>query len=161
VLALAGCQSLNPFPDQVTGPSYQPRNIQRSVSVLPLDLRRVALLPLVAEGTDPAADSGRLRLGSVMAEEVSKAQRFELIPVSPDQLRTWTGRWDWVSHAELPVRFFEILRQKTGCDAVLFSRLTRYHAYPPLVIGWHWWMPRPEARSGLSTRCLTPLNPPW
>ncbi|HXG49544.1 MAG TPA: hypothetical protein VNO52_18120, partial [Methylomirabilota bacterium] len=29
------------------------------------------------------------------------------------------------------------LREASGCDGVLFCRLTHYRAYPPLLIGWH------------------------
>ena len=37
----------------------------------------------------------------------------------------------------MPPKFLGRLRDATGCDGIIFARLTVYRPYPPLVIGWN------------------------
>jgi hypothetical protein len=138
-LALSFCVSAcqtNPFSDMVIGPSYQPVNVFQLAPRLPAELRRVALLPLAADAQMPMADAGRESLDAVLSGELSKTKKFELVPVTPDQLREWTGHSQWTAPQKLPADFFKVLAEHTGADAILFPELTVFRAYPPLAVGW-------------------------
>src|ERR1051326_4264848 len=52
-------------------------------------------------------------------------------------MRHFTGKPAWAANEKLPPNFLSTIKQETGCDAVLFSRLTRDHAYPPVAVGWN------------------------
>ena len=46
----------------------------------------------------------------------------------------------WTHHLRqraVPQDFFERLRKETGCDAVLFSEVSPYRPYRPMVVGWN------------------------
>jgi len=121
---------------KVVSDSGLPRNVFCEAGRMPDDLKRVAVLPLGVMGEDAVLESGREALYPILQSELMRAARFEVIPVSPEQCRQWTGRTGWSASETLPRDFFERLRQGTGCDAVLFSQLTRYRPYPPVAVGW-------------------------
>lgn len=131
----AGCRTV-PLSDQVIGPSYEPANVFRLASQLPPDLRRVALLPLLSDSRRPVAEAGQETLEPILQGEFLKTKKFELMPVSQDQLRQWTGQGRWAADEKLPPDFFKVLAEQTGADAVLFVQLTEYRPYPPLAVGW-------------------------
>lgn len=135
MMALTGCASvMDVFPS--AGPVYRPKNIYRGVEKLPQDVKRVAVLPLRVDAKDVATEQARPWLQKALLSELSKAARFELVPVKPEQLRDWSGRMAWGTEEELPEGFLERIRKETGCEGVLFSQVTGYRAYPPLAIGW-------------------------
>jgi hypothetical protein len=47
-----------------------------------------------------------------------------------------TGRAAWSAQDVLPSDFLARLHTATGCDAVLFCRLSQYRPYPPMAVGW-------------------------
>lgn len=104
--------------------------------VLPESIRRVAVLPL-ASAPDSTAESGRQTLDPILQAELSKSRLFERVQVTSEQLRQWTGRSEWSSDEQLPLDLLQRIRTATGCDAVLFCRLTQYRPYKPLAIGWN------------------------
>jgi hypothetical protein len=124
------------FPDMVVGPAYEPTNIHLATPKLPADVRRVAMLPLNVDTTNPDAVAVQETLGSILSQELSRAARFQVIQITARQLEQLTGRSTWNAEDKLPPNLFAALRAETGCDAVLFSRLTQFQPYPPLVIGW-------------------------
>jgi hypothetical protein len=130
--ALSGCASWHPAG---LGATYQPENVFRQNSSLDAQVKRVAVLPLTTLDS-ATAHAGAEALEPVLHSELAKTERFEIIPVSEDDLRHWTGRGVWRTDEPLPADFFERVREATGCDAVLFSRLTLYQAYRPVAIGW-------------------------
>jgi len=105
-------------------------NVYRAEAKLPAQLRRVAVLPL-------PAGSGRELLESVLSRELAQRRLVEVVPVSAEWLRQATGRAEWLATDELPVDFFQRIRAGTGCDAVLFVRVTEFQPYPPLQVGWN------------------------
>lgn len=137
ILALSpGCSSLPlASDDAILGPSYKPTNIHAPSPKLPAEVRRVAILPLASELTSVDAQQGRSALEPILWEEFGKAKRFELTRVTPEQLRQWTGSPEIHTGNALPHDFFDRLRKELACDAVLFSSLTQYKAYPPMSIG--------------------------
>jgi len=118
-------------------PAAQPRNVYRSARFVPAQIRRLAVLPVTVEPGDWQAEEGRRELEPVLYSELGKVKAFELVAVTPEQLRKWTSKARWSAEEKLPADFFQHLQNALGCDAVLFTRLQPYHAYPPLVVGWN------------------------
>jgi hypothetical protein len=95
------------------------------------------MLPLAVSETGGFEVSAvRDSLGPILKAELVRANRFEVVTLAPELLARWTGREQWLAADELPLDFFDRLREETGCDAVLFSELTTYRPYPPLALGW-------------------------
>jgi hypothetical protein len=134
-LLLAGCAVVPAKTRIALGPSYEPQNVFVASAQLPASIRRVAVLPLTMSGTGRNLEAGRDTLGPILQAELARSGRFELVPVTAHQLRSWTGRSNWAIRDRLPTEFLGRLREETGCDAVLFSQLNQYHPYPPLVVG--------------------------
>lgn len=132
---LAGC-STKPLKDPIVGPSYDVRNVYKPDALLPVNVRRVAVLPMSYKDTSAPFTAGTESLEPVFHSELAKTARFELVMVEPTQLKQWTGRERWDAYEDLPPRLFKELAERTGADAVLFSHLSEYKAYPPIVIGW-------------------------
>ncbi|HVY70975.1 MAG TPA: hypothetical protein VHH73_13670 [Verrucomicrobiae bacterium] len=136
VLWLAGCGTVIQTPDIVMGDSFRPVNFHRGADQLPPQIRRVALLPLAATALGGGTDTGMETLQPVLASELGKTRLFEVVPISSEQLRRWTGKETWTAEEPLPRNFLERVRTDSGCDAVMFARLTVYHPYPPPALGW-------------------------
>lgn len=120
----------------VTGEDYKVSNVHRLAPKLPERIRRLALLPLSCEPNDPELATGRSSLEGVLQGEIDRLNVFEVVRVTPDMMRHLTGQSDWSSNDKLPLDFLSTIKSEMGCDAVLFCRLTRYHAYPPMAVGW-------------------------
>jgi hypothetical protein len=132
---LGGCAAMPAKTRMALGPSYEPGNVFVSSATLPASVRRVAVLPLAINGTGRNLEAGRETLTPILHSELARSSRFELIPVTGNQLRSWTGRSVWTITDQLPAEFLARIREETGCDAVLFSQLNRYDPYPPLAVG--------------------------
>src|ERR1039457_694264 len=76
----------------VLAPDYQPENVFSYHPFLPLNLQRVAVLPLACD--EPQADlpEGCEALNPVLLAELAKIKKFEIVSVSREQLRSRTGR---------------------------------------------------------------------
>lgn len=136
VLLATACQTKPIGSDLIVGPSYEPTNIYRSNEPLPVHLKQVAVLPLATTTGDSNTEFGKERLEPLLFKELNKTGRFELLRVSPQQLKEWTGGTAWTGDEKLPANFLKMLRQKTGCDGVVFSHLTYYKPFEPQAIGW-------------------------
>jgi hypothetical protein len=135
---LAGCSAIR-FPGQnALVASYQPDNVFHAEPSLAPEIRRVALLPLAeAEGDAPTdLEFGRTTLAPLLAAELGRSRRFELVPVSAADLRRLTGLNRWTSGSRFPEDFFDRLRDELGIQAVLLPELTQYRPHEPLAIGW-------------------------
>jgi hypothetical protein len=130
-----GCAKIPRSLDEV-GPRYKPSNIYRQAEFLPAELRRVAILPLTTPDSKALLASGVDNLETTVYAELEKTGRFEVIPVSREQLREWTGQASWKADEALPRNLLQRLREGTGCDGVLFCELIRYQPYEPMAIGW-------------------------
>jgi len=117
-------------------PEYQPDNIFAYPDYLPLNLQRVAVLPLACDEPRANLPEGCEALNPVLLNELAKLKKFEIVPVHGEHLRSRTGRATWTGTEVLPADFLETLQRTYGCDAVLFCQLTVFHAYAPLAIGW-------------------------
>jgi hypothetical protein len=134
LMSLMGCTSLR-LHDPVAGLSYTPQNVYRALDQLPVHVRRVAVLPMTTSGPGSDLEAGCEMLAPVVLEELGRTRKFEVIRVTPEQLRQLTGRSVWPAEAALPPDFLKGLSNDLDCDAVLFCRLTQFRAYPPLVVG--------------------------
>lgn len=124
---------------------YKPDNVFYWNQTLPPTLQRVAILPLTADrGCDYTVD--RCALEEVLYSELVKTKRFEVVRMTPEVLRSETGRSSWRAEDPLPPGFLGRIRQATGCDAVIFSEVTLFRGFTPLAIGWR--MRLVEAPSG-------------
>ena len=139
-MLLAGCEDLKDLKEQVTGHEtgarYQPVNVYRKSDMLPVQLKRVAVLPLTTAQSSQDQEAGVDTLEPVLHAELERSGAFEVIAVSREQLRQWTGAETRRADEALPRDFFARLHERTGCDAVLFSQLTRFQAYQPVSVGW-------------------------
>ncbi|HEX4120124.1 MAG TPA: hypothetical protein VH619_05875 [Verrucomicrobiae bacterium] len=115
---------------------YKPTNIYRRYAVLDSNIKRVALLPMTPLLPTEAYQAGIDSLQPLLHAELEKSKRFEVIVVTSEQLRRWTGQGAWHTDEKLPTDFFDRLHEEIGCDAVFFDQLTRYQPYQPVAIGW-------------------------
>jgi hypothetical protein len=134
--SFVGCTPVGTPRDLVRGKSYQPQNVFVGAGALPVNIRRVVVLPLVCDENNTVLREGRAELEPVLLDELIKTKRFEVVSSDSDFLKNRTTRAEWGSEETLPPEFFLLLRDNSGCDAVLFSRLTVFRAYPPLAVGW-------------------------
>jgi hypothetical protein len=132
---LAGCAVGTPK-DLVRFKHYEPQNVFVDGAALPKNIRRVVVLPLVCDERDMNLDQGRAKLEPVLLSELVKTKKFEVVASDEAILKDRTARVDWTGEDVLPPEFFSVLRESSGCDAVLFSRLTVFRPYPPLAVGW-------------------------
>jgi len=135
VTLASGCAEYSRARQAMAAP-YQPSNVHRAESSLPRQIKRVGVLPVTTLTEEAVMEFGRESLGPVLVEELGRARLFEVVVISPEELRAITGRSAWSGEEKLPLDFFERLREKLGLDAVLFARLTQYRAYEPLSVGW-------------------------
>ncbi|HEY1171412.1 MAG TPA: hypothetical protein VGH19_08600 [Verrucomicrobiae bacterium] len=98
--------------------------------------KRVVLLPLTFAAGYPDEGWARTKLEPLVREKWQRMERFEVVTVSGDQLKRWTGKPEWLSEERLPPRLLERLESETGCDAVIFTHVLGFTAYPPLSLGW-------------------------
>jgi len=111
-------------------------NVFNYPSVLPLDLRRVVVLPISCDSSQKElADAAEL-FNPVLHETLINTRRFETVSADTVSLRAVTGRLTWSGAEMLPEHFFESLNNEYGSDAVLFSQLTIFHGYTPMAVGW-------------------------
>jgi hypothetical protein len=75
-------------------------------------------------------------LTPILTTELEKTKRFEVVVLSTEQMKQLTGQGVWKTEDALPPDFFTRLRASTSCDGVMFSQITRYQAYQPLMVGW-------------------------
>lgn len=145
---VSGCASGGSSPASLAS-SYRPSNVHQAVQRLPSHIRRVAVLPVSVETGDWQAEEGATDLAPVLYAELGKVKAFELVAVSPERMRQWTGKACWSAEEKLPPDLFEHLADALGCDAVLFVHLRPYHAYPPLAVGWNFKLVAAKAKSVL------------
>ncbi len=134
VALLSGCAELPlPKPDPVkSGPFFTPANVKTGAK-LPAELRRVAVLP--AWGGSTLTEETLDRVDGSLQTELSKTNRFETVPLTRDALSRLAGRRTLLSTESLPAGLLERIARETGADAVLFSDITSYSPYPPLIVG--------------------------
>ena len=139
-LLSAGCRHLPggeaAAASQGASTEFTPQNYHQTTPWLPRELRRVAVLPLTTLTADALTEAGRDQLEQMLSVELTRTELFEVVRVTPDQLRRWTGRPRWGVTDALPPDLLHRIEQQLGCDGVIFAELTAYRPYPPLAMGW-------------------------
>ncbi len=134
---LAGCSTPSVPNPLDRGPFFTPTNVRQNVSALPLDFRRVLLLPLAASG--PSVPEANLQaLDQVLRTELNRTARFEVVALDRNQLADLIGQRQVSSVDLLSAAFVEKLltaQNRFGADGILFVDLTSYTPYPPLALG--------------------------
>jgi len=134
---VSGCANKpSVFDPAVTGPFHQIGNYYLVDQKLPDDIRRVAMMPLTAVQTDYASVAAVESLQPVLYGELSKLRAFDITIIPRSKLQDLTGQSSWSPDDRLPNNFLYQITNTTACDAILFSRVTHYHAFPPMAIGW-------------------------
>lgn len=132
-LWLGGCETVPALDDPVRhGPFYAPRNFAGEIR-LPVDIRRVVVLPVSAGAIVPTETAETL--DQIVAQALLNQQRFEVVVMSRDDSRRWLGAGDFSSTAALPHGFLEHVAARYAADAVMFTDLTAYQPYRPQAIG--------------------------
>jgi len=132
LLALAGCRTPSEFDNARTGPFFSPTNFQ-AAAVMPLEIRRVVVLPVADEGRIP--EDTLDNLDTVLQTALGRAQRFEVVPISRPACARLAGTRAIRSVDALPHDFLTRLIADYAADAVLFVDVTSYSPYPPLALG--------------------------
>lgn len=132
---LLGCASSSRTRQLLVDP-YVPKNVHAASPDLPTYWDRVAVLPLTASPSEPLNTESLDVLQPIWLTELRSQARFEVVSVSASDLQVWTGQPSWRAQEVLPTKFLDIIREKTGCKAILFAEITAYRPYPPLRIGW-------------------------
>lgn len=135
LLGSAGCATPSGAADLAVR-RYEPGNVFRFSGQLPKNVKRLGVLPVVFDRPSFREQAADL-VPEVVMTELGKTGAFELTAISGEQLEILTGSREWSAEEPLPAGFFELLREKTGLDAVLFTRITRYRPFPPMMMGWH------------------------
>jgi hypothetical protein len=135
-LLAAGCAAHSFEVNQIADIRYKTGNAYLKSKTLDPQLRRVAILPITTADATETFIAGAQILQHSVSDELQKTKLFDLVVVSPEQLRQWTGQTSWRDDEPLPRDFFTRLHEGCGCDAVFFSHLTRFYPYPPVAVGW-------------------------
>lgn len=132
VAALVGCSEIPKADPAKTGPFFTPVNSTR-LGRLPAEVRRVIILP--SAGGPTVTEESLDRVDQALTEELNRTGRFETTVISRDELHLLFGRRAILSTSALPPDLFEKLAKAHAADAVLFTDITSYSAYPPITIG--------------------------
>ncbi len=135
-LLASGCASSsgnNPFAKK---DYYTPQNFRQDSAWLPDTIRRVAVLPVSTSLSDDMTPESLRQIDGFVGDAVAQTEMFEIVRVTPQQMKSLTGRPSWSVDEKLPPNFFELLNDQLGCEAVMFSELTVFKPYKPVVMGW-------------------------
>ncbi len=137
ILGSLGCAQIAKHSDSsYTGPFHAVANVYISPNGLPANLQRVAVMPLVSGRGTRSAARGVPLIQQAFTEELSRARSFDVVTLSPDRLDTLLGVRALYADSRLPIEFISKIKEETECQAVLFSELTTFRAYPPVAVGW-------------------------
>jgi len=125
--------------------AYQPDNFNRTARKLPSDMCRVVVLPLTGDSSYEQTESAGL-LYDILLEELSKSKKFEVIRVTPAELKALTGKSTWRAEDALPETLLDALGKAFAGNGILFCHLTACRSQAPLAIGWR--LKLVDARNG-------------
>lgn len=135
---LSGCSTLglskqkSDAPRETYRPKYVPKNVT-STTKLPLDVRRVVVLPIYWD-RDANADFVT-DLDIIMQLSLQRTGAFEVVPISRTQMYKLFGVYQYSSIQILPDNLINTLVSQYAADAVMFIDLTVNRPYRPISIG--------------------------
>ncbi len=131
-LLLTACQSRPPddWIPHGTG-SMQVAPAFRSAELT--QVRRLTILPVFA---DPrVTDREKEVVRNALQRSFQSANLFEVVAISPDEIRRRYGVTAFSPANPLPPDLFDFIREHTAADAILFVEITSISSYPPLALG--------------------------
>ncbi len=118
------------------GPFFHPANISRPSPKLPVTLHRVlVLIPVDATADRILTPETLSDLHRVLISALTQSARFELIPVTNQDLVPHTRGIPLNSTAPIPSGVMEQLAITYDAQAILFTDITSHSPYPPLRLG--------------------------
>lgn len=139
MLLATGCGSIA---KHLTDPSYHgPFRSQYNCGGAPpevlREIQRVAILPTAPaeEGSASSDGDGPRLLQRGLVEEFRSAAPFEVVLYPANAHRLLEGANTLRVTQALPPLLLKEIQQSTDADVALFSSLTAYQTYPPLLIG--------------------------
>ena len=135
-LGLAGCahlpESWEPVAATVTAADVPVNHLGEAR--MPVEVRRVVLLPVAATGEmlDPESATA---LDPVFATALQRRLRFEVVTLPRGECRRRFGADAFASSEMLPHDFLGTLGRLYGAEAVLFVDITAYRDNRPLTLG--------------------------
>ena len=114
------------------GPFFTPTNFS-GVSLMPAEVRRVAVLPLA--GLDGLPPETVAALEAALRAALLAEGRFEVVPVRREWMQAQAGRGALAASDPLPAPLFERIAREYSADAVLLVDVSHYRPYAPLALG--------------------------
>lgn len=130
-LGFSACRTIDQDWDQPMGEAYVPTNYYQK-GPIPESVRRVAILPLYSDEWDHL-DMANLQQN--FASALGKRNQFEVVVVESEQVKRIFGEPQVSSVGMIPADEFATLIDTFGADGVLFTDLTSYSPYRPIVMG--------------------------
>ena len=118
------------------GPFYTVGNVYETLEGLEPHIKRVAIMPLTSGRGNRDAERGVPQMQAILTEEFSRNRIFDIVTVTPNRMQRMFGKKAIYADEPLPHNFLQTLQRQTGCQAVLFTELTTFRAYPPVALGW-------------------------
>lgn len=112
--------------------AFVPTNFT-GVPRLPATLRRVVLLPV--GGAAGVSDETLASFDPIMAAELQRTARFEVVTADPAALIRLCDRPRLLSVDALPPGFLSMLAREYDAEAVMFVDITALSPYQPLALG--------------------------
>lgn len=128
---LMGCKTLNKIAPVPHVPDYTPRNVY--TADLPKTFIRVALLPMHSQG-DFGLQASLDNIAAGITSELVKAKKFEVIPLSRDELKHLSGKETLSSQEKWPYALKKELQERQ-IDGVMLVELTYLRGYQPVAMG--------------------------
>lgn len=131
---LGACKTVNRANsrfDTTVGAKHKVENVHQQ-GPLSEKLRRVALLPM------HPGRYGHIDLESVeenFIEELQKRNLFEVVTISPEEMRDHFGSERFSSVEHLPTKLIQKLHDAYAIDGIMFIDLTYFEPYQPVGIG--------------------------
>lgn len=129
-----GCTSTRPeraVEDFTIPTTYRPQNIF-SVERMSADINRVALLPIHHAN---AARGDEDTIAAVVASELRRSGRFEVVVISHDELNRLLGVDALSIQERLPAPLLAYLQEHHGVNGLMQMDITEWRPYRPMVIG--------------------------
>lgn len=137
--ALAGCSNLA---SRLTdgsriGPFRSQFNCGGASAEVLQEIRRVAILPTAPpeESATGASWKATQLVHRGLVEEIRAGVPFETVVPRTPQNRPLEGSPVLRTTDAIPSNLLQEVHQQTDADAVLFSSVTAFHPYPPLLVG--------------------------
>lgn len=131
VLLLSSCRKFKEDEVVARAEPFKPTNIY-PIERLPQNITRVALLPCFYK--DSSSDLLDY-CDELFYNELSQERIFEIVQITPKQLKNFIGKERVSSISNLPANFLRKIKAETQSTGILFIDLDSYRPYRPMSLG--------------------------